>query len=99
MSGENRNTLWLAAGVGAAGAGLLAVGALARRAREYDLAGKTVLITGGSRGLGLVMAREFARHGARLALCARDPDELERARHDLESRGADALTVPCDVTD
>ena len=39
---------------------------------EYDLRDKTVLITGGSRGLGLVMAREFAREGARLAICARD---------------------------
>ena len=44
--------------------------------REYDLTNKSVLITGGSRGLGLVMAREFARHGSRLALCARDEEEL-----------------------
>jgi len=57
------------------------------------------LITGGSRGLGLVMAREFAREGARLALCARDVDELERARADLMKRGAQAFVVPCDVTD
>ena len=64
---------------------------------EYDLKNKTVLITGGSRGLGLVMAREFAREGARLALCARDDEELERARLDLEGFGVDVMTFRCDV--
>ena len=66
--------------------------------REYDLRDKTVLITGGSRGLGLVMAREFARHGSRLALCARDKEELERARIDLENFGGEVMVVRCDVT-
>src|ERR1041385_172749 len=65
---------------------------------EFDLNGKTVLITGGSRGLGLVMAREFAREGARVALCARDEAELERAQADLETLTAEVMTVPCDVT-
>ncbi len=64
---------------------------------EYDLKNKTVLITGGSRGLGLVMAREFAREGARLALCARDDEELERARTDLEQFGGDVMVYRCDV--
>jgi NAD(P)-dependent dehydrogenase (short-subunit alcohol dehydrogenase family) len=66
---------------------------------SYSFRGKTVLITGGSRGLGLALAREFAQAGCRLVLCARDPQELERARHDLAQRGADVLTVPCDVAD
>ena len=65
---------------------------------EYDLRNKTVLITGGSRGLGLVMAREFAREGARLALCARDEEELQRARSDIENYGAEVMTFPCDIT-
>ena len=64
--------LGLVASLGAAGAGLWW---LSRRA-NFDLEDKLVLITGGSRGLGLAMAREFACHGARLALCARDLDEL-----------------------
>ena len=64
---------------------------------EYDLNDKTVLITGGSRGLGLVMAREFAREGARLALCARDEEELERARLDLDRFGVEVMTFRCDV--
>src|SRR5215211_5470614 len=65
---------------------------------EYDLKNKTVLITGGSRGLGLVMAREFAREGARLVLCARDEEELQRAQSDLQTYGAEVMTVPCDIT-
>jgi short-subunit dehydrogenase len=98
MSEQNNNNgalLVVAAGVGA----LLAARALARRLGGYDLKGKTVLITGGSRGLGLVMAREFACEGAQLAICARDEAELERARADLMKRGARVLAVPCDVTD
>jgi NAD(P)-dependent dehydrogenase (short-subunit alcohol dehydrogenase family) len=72
---------------------------LAGLGRRYDVAGKTVLITGGSRGLGLVLARELADRGVRLALCARDADELRAARDDLARRGSDALIIPCDVGD
>lgn len=57
---------------GAAGVGALLM-ARAWRAREgYDFNGKSVLITGGSRGLGPVMARELAAEGARLTITARD---------------------------
>ncbi|MGA9995395.1 MAG: SDR family oxidoreductase [Pyrinomonadaceae bacterium] len=84
----------------AAGAGaLLAMRAAISWWREYDFHDRVVLITGGSRGLGLVMAREFAKEGARVAICARDTGELERARVDLQKRGARVLAVPCDVTD
>jgi NAD(P)-dependent dehydrogenase (short-subunit alcohol dehydrogenase family) len=84
----------------AAGAGaLVAARALYRRWQEYDLKGKTVLVTGGSRGLGLVLAREFAEEGANVVICARDPAELEKARADLEQRGASVFAFPCDVTD
>src|SRR5207249_8570453 len=70
-----------------------------QRWRQEDIRGQVVLITGSSRGLGLAMAREFARAGCRLVLCARDAEELERARHDLVQRGAEVLIVPCDVAD
>src|SRR4028119_36644 len=69
------------------------------REHQYDLTGKTVLLTGGSRGLGLVMARQLVQQGARLAICARDRAELERARVELNQCGGEVLTVPCDVTD
>src|SRR5688572_29039205 len=86
---------------------LLALGGLAavvglrllRSGRAYDLRGKTVLVTGGSRGLGLVLARELAHQGARVVICARDLEELNRAFEDLVARGAHVLAVPCDVTD
>jgi NAD(P)-dependent dehydrogenase (short-subunit alcohol dehydrogenase family) len=73
----------------------------ARRWQEsrYSLTGRVVLITGGSRGLGLLLAREYARRGARLALVARDATTLERACDELRASGADVLGVPCDVTD
>jgi NAD(P)-dependent dehydrogenase (short-subunit alcohol dehydrogenase family) len=80
-----------------AGAFALAKSVL-RKMTEYDLRDKTVLITGGSRGLGLVLAREFASQGARVAICARDEEELEQARVDLQNRGAEVLAVKCDIT-
>jgi len=82
--------------LGLAGLGWLGYKAL-QWSRQEDLRGQVVLITGGSRGLGLALARQFARAGCRLVLCARDAQELEHARHDLVQRGAEVLTVPCDV--
>jgi len=78
-------------------AGACVVKSVLGRNSGYDFKDKVVLITGGSRGLGLVMAREFAREGARLVICARNEDELQRARVDLESRGAEVMTHRCDV--
>ncbi|HET7425090.1 MAG TPA: SDR family oxidoreductase [Gemmatimonadales bacterium] len=63
------------------------------------LAGRTVLVTGGSRGLGLVLAREAAADGARIAICGRDAEALERAGEALRRIGAEVLTIECDVTD
>jgi NAD(P)-dependent dehydrogenase (short-subunit alcohol dehydrogenase family) len=96
MNGSWKDALKLAA----AGAGaLLAARAVYRQLNEYDLAGKTVLITGGSRGLGLVLARGFASAGAKVAICARDPQELERARKDIAAHGGRVFAFPCDVTE
>lgn len=76
-----------------------AAGAAVRQWLEYDLKGKTVLITGGSRGLGLVLARRFAREGARVAICARDRSELQRAALELAQFEKPALAIPCDLTE
>ncbi len=82
------------------GAGLaLAFRAYQKKSREADLRRASVLITGGSRGLGLALAQEFARHGCRLALCARDADELAQAKASLEESGAELFTSVCDVSD
>jgi NAD(P)-dependent dehydrogenase (short-subunit alcohol dehydrogenase family) len=65
----------------------------------YDFEGKSVVITGGSRGLGLIMARELAEEGAKLTLIARDEAELERAAADVRTGQpfADVLVAPADV--
>jgi NAD(P)-dependent dehydrogenase (short-subunit alcohol dehydrogenase family) len=86
----------------ATAAGALTVGAalIARRlrnARTIDFRGKSVVITGGSRGLGLNLARELGREGARITLAARDRAELERARDELVARGFDVDIVACDL--
>ena len=56
-----------------------------RHLRTEDVSGHVVLITGGSRGLGLGLAREFARRGCRIVICGRDEDALTRARDELET--------------
>jgi NAD(P)-dependent dehydrogenase (short-subunit alcohol dehydrogenase family) len=68
-----------------------------RRTHALDFTGRSIVIFGGSRGLGLVLARELAAEGARLVLVARDADELDRARRELEQRGAWVTTVSCDI--
>jgi NAD(P)-dependent dehydrogenase (short-subunit alcohol dehydrogenase family) len=82
----------------AAGAATMIVGRRAARGRRaIDFAGRNVVITGGSRGLGLVLARQLAAEGARLCLLARDAAELDRAKEQLTSLGADVLALRCDV--
>lgn len=85
----------LALGIGAA----MTWRAFLRHKRQLDLRGKTVLIVGGSRGLGLILARQLADEGAKLALCARGETELAKAKGELESRGANVWTATCDATD
>jgi NAD(P)-dependent dehydrogenase (short-subunit alcohol dehydrogenase family) len=58
---------------------------------------EVVVITGASGGIGRAAVREFARHGARLALVARGEEGLEAARREAESLGATALAIPTDV--
>lgn len=87
----------LAIGAGAFGL-ILGAGAALRFKRRIKLRNKAVLITGGSRGLGLVMAREFAAGGADVAICARDSEELDRARQELRADGIDVLGILCDIT-
>jgi NAD(P)-dependent dehydrogenase (short-subunit alcohol dehydrogenase family) len=64
-----------------------------------DFAGKVVLITGGSRGLGLEMARLLASKGAKLAICARSQDQLTSAEQEIAAMGAEIIAVRADLTD
>jgi len=73
--------------------------ALVRRTRSLSLRGRSVLITGGSRGLGLLLAEELGRAGARVSICGRDGAAVDRARVHLEARGVDVLARVCDLGD
>jgi gluconate 5-dehydrogenase len=65
----------------------------------FDLTGRAALVTGGSRGLGLQMAEALGEMGARVALTARKPDELERAVAHLRTLGVEAVPLACDMSD
>src|SRR5688500_1370957 len=95
-SGRDRIVTLSALGLG------LAFGAAAgmawRRRTSYDFRDRIAVITGGSRGLGLELARALAGRGAHLVLLARDEAELERAEELLRDFGVHVFTVACDVT-
>src|SRR5213083_90124 len=85
----------------ATGAILLAIWLNVRLIRtvSYPLREKVVLITGGSRGLGLVLARHICARGGNVALIARDAEELARAKSDLATRRSTVMTIQCDLLD
>ena len=90
-----RNQKFLVGAMTGAAASLLVARGMRNR-HGIEFAGRGVVITGGSRGLGLVLARQLAAEGARLCLLARDADELARARAQLPV-DADVMTIRCDV--
>jgi NAD(P)-dependent dehydrogenase (short-subunit alcohol dehydrogenase family) len=90
---RTQSVLTLGALIGAATVGRVALRAM----RTLDLEGRVVLITGGSRGLGLLIAREVGRLGAQVVLAARDAAELLAAEDELIDRGVAVTTVVADV--
>jgi len=85
--------------VGAA-AGTWALARLvAERLRWFSYAGRVAVINGGSRGLGLVLARQLVDRGVRVALFARTPADVAAAVRELTDRGGDVFGIPCDVRD
>jgi NAD(P)-dependent dehydrogenase (short-subunit alcohol dehydrogenase family) len=92
MNNQQKFLVGLTAGAVAVVAG----SRLLRRGRAIDFADRVVVITGGSRGLGLVLARRLAAEGARLVLLARDEAELHRAAQQFPP-DVDVMTVRCDI--
>ncbi|HEY0839764.1 MAG TPA: SDR family oxidoreductase [Vulgatibacter sp.] len=85
------------------GKGLVLVGVigalLLARARQYEWDGRVAVIVGGSRGLGLLVARRVGRKGAIPVLVARNEAELLAAQHGLADEGIRAEVIVADVSD
>lgn len=64
---------------------------------RFDLTGKTILVTGGSRGLGAHMALTFAHHGADLVIVSRNKEKCEEMAHEITKMGRIALPIAADV--
>src|SRR5690606_36314090 len=96
---DMRTSRALLLALGAAAAGGWLYNRRPARRGDFRFDGRVVLVTGGSGGLGLILARKLASRGARVAICARDEAELSRARDDVARYGAEPLVVACDVAD
>ena len=83
----------------AAASAVVLGGVVSNRRQPRPLAGKVVFLTGGSRGFGLALARQLAALQCRIAICARDSDELARAHKSLAAGGREVYSITCDVSD
>lgn len=66
---------------------------------DLKLAGRIAMITGPAKGMGAAITKAFATEGSRLALVGRDTKAIEQVAGDIRSAGAEAIVVPCDLTD
>ena len=66
---------------------------------DFGIKGRSALVAGASRGLGFAVARELAREGARVALCARSSEVHAAAARIAEETGAETVGIVADVTD
>jgi NAD(P)-dependent dehydrogenase (short-subunit alcohol dehydrogenase family) len=67
--------------------------------RLFDMTGRTVIVTGGTRGIGLALAEGYALAGARVVVASRKPDACERAAEHLRGLGGEAIGVPTHLGD
>jgi NAD(P)-dependent dehydrogenase (short-subunit alcohol dehydrogenase family) len=94
-----RSTQKLLIAAAGALAGACAVERMVRWSRWFDYRGKVVIVAGGSRGLGLVLARKLVAAGAKVAICARTAEDVETAAQELSEHGGNVLGSACDVRD
>jgi NAD(P)-dependent dehydrogenase (short-subunit alcohol dehydrogenase family) len=69
------------------------------RSLKGTVAGKVVLVTGGSSGIGLAAAHKFAEAGATTIICGRDPDKLDDACKEARAKGYEFVAYPADIAD
>jgi short-subunit dehydrogenase len=98
MRVTSQNSLPLPVKIAAVGVAAAGFSYALRRYRRIDFSGKTVLISGASRGLGLELARRFAAERANVVLLARDQDRLAEAAQELRRYVVEISTRQCDVT-
>ncbi len=63
----------------------------------FDLSGKVVVVTGSTRGIGLAIAQQCAKRGARVVISSRKADACERVRDEIRASGGEAISVPCNI--
>ncbi len=95
MSDSGKLGLYAIAAVGL----IAAARTIYKRVNRYDFTGKTVIITGGARGLGLLLARGLAEKGANLVICSRNPEQLGEAERELTGLGANVLAITADLSE
>lgn len=99
MRNTQNSLLWAAAGLG----GILTARFFGQQQRAFDFKDQVALVTGGSRGLGLELARGLVAEGAKVAICARNPADLRKAYQILRKWAKQVgnphkvMTVTCDV--
>jgi NAD(P)-dependent dehydrogenase (short-subunit alcohol dehydrogenase family) len=66
---------------------------------QLDVIGKNAIVTGGTKGIGYVMAQTLAQYGANVLITGRNRQDGEQAAEELSSHGTNIQYIPCDVTD
>jgi NAD(P)-dependent dehydrogenase (short-subunit alcohol dehydrogenase family) len=80
-------------------AGILVAKIISRTVNWFDLKGKVILVSGGTRGLGLSLARILARKKAVVAVCGRGITGMEQVSEEITSSGGRFMYLQCDITD